>query len=84
MNDLSTMNTVTLDSVFAQAQELPPEARFELADRLWRSEPYEEEVGPEMYAEVMRRVQEVKSGTAKTVPGELVWREAEELLASLR
>ena len=74
----------TFASVFAQAKDLPQEARFELADRLWREESYEDEIGAEAYAEVMRRLEEIKAGTAKTVPGEQVWKEADELLASLR
>ena len=79
------MNTaVTLDSVFAQAKDLSQEARFELAERLWREESYEGEIGKEAYAEIIRRVDEIKAGTAKTVPGEQVWKEADELLASFR
>ena len=77
-------DSVTFDSVFAQAKNLPQEARLELAERLWREESYEDEIGAEAYADVMRRLEEIRAGTAKTVPGEQVWKEAEELLASLR
>jgi putative addiction module component (TIGR02574 family) len=76
--------SVTFDSVLTQAKDLPQDARFELAERLWRDESYEDEIGAEQYAEVMRRLEEIRAGTAKTVPGEQVWKEAEELLASLR
>lgn len=74
----------TLESIFAEAQSLAPEDRFMLAERLWRGESYEDEIGSEAYSEIMRRVGEVNSGSAKTIPGATVWREVDDMLATLR
>ena len=68
------------NDVFSQALGLPVQQREELALLLWESLPEEDRplaLDPKYEAEVLRRVEEVESGTAKTLT-------LEEVMARLR
>lgn len=54
--------------VEAQAMNLPPQERAELAERLWLSVHSKEEVDDAWDAEVARRIREIDAGEAQTVP----------------
>lgn len=62
------------NAVLAQALQLPPEERADIARRLIASldEPAEGDVGAAWLAEVERRLEDVDRGTAKLEPWELV------------
>jgi putative addiction module component (TIGR02574 family) len=64
-----------LDDVAIEALELGRESRAELAKRLLDSleEPSADRVGPGWLAEAERRHQEIKDGTAQTIPSEEVF-----------
>lgn len=53
--------------VEAQAMNLPPQERAELAERLWLSVHSKEEVDDAWDAEVARRIREIDAGEAQTV-----------------
>lgn len=58
------------NSILSAATQLPTEDRLRLIDALWDSLPPEAEppVSDEWRREIERRVAELDSGTAKTVP----------------
>ena len=64
--------STTMDELLRQALELEPRAREELATLLFDSVPTEspEEVEAAWEATIRRRVQELESGTVKTIPWE--------------
>jgi putative addiction module component (TIGR02574 family) len=64
-----------LDDVATEALELERESRAELAKRLLDSleQPSADRVGPGWLAEAQRRHQELKDGTAQTIPSEEVF-----------
>ncbi len=73
----------TIDSLLADAAQLPVADRLELIDALWDTLP-EEALPPlseEWMAEIRQRSDELDAGTAKSVPWEVVQSEA---LARLR
>lgn len=61
--------------VEAQAMNLPPQERAELAERLWLSVHSKEEVDDAWDAEVARRIREIDAGEAQTVPWSTVMTE---------
>lgn len=69
---------MTIEEITQQALLLPREARGALADRLVESlDPAEEGPFREAWAkEALRRVEEVRSGKVKTIPGPEVIEEA--------
>jgi putative addiction module component (TIGR02574 family) len=73
----------TSEEIFREAMTLSPEVRAELAERLIGS--LAEDVSPEItksqLAEVKRRIDEVESGEAQSVPGDEVLARARRLLA---
>ncbi|MEO5914949.1 MAG: addiction module protein [Luteolibacter sp.] len=75
---------VTLDTVFAEALTLSDETRLQLVERLIPTIHGEPSLEAEQLEEVRRRINEVRSGSVETVPGEEVFREIEKSLASRR
>ena len=70
--------SVTVEELLRQALRLEPRARAELAALILESVPTEspEEVDSAWEAEIRRRVQELESGSVKTIP----WEEVREKL----
>jgi len=70
--------SVTVEELLRQALKLDPKARAELAALILESVPTEsaEEVDAAWEAEIRRRVQELESGSVKTIP----WEEVREKL----
>ena len=63
------------------AEALPIDERAAIVDRLLDSMyPHQKEIDELWRIEAERRVEEVRSGKAKTIPGEQVFREIEERL----
>ncbi|OYY93742.1 MAG: addiction module component CHP02574 family protein [Hydrogenophilales bacterium 28-61-23] len=64
--------TLTIEQIAEQALNLPSDARALLADRLVESlDPLEDETIRAVWmAEARRRLDEVRSGAVKTIPGE--------------
>lgn len=67
--------STTVDSLFHAALELPANAREELAERILRSLDANPdlELSPAQEAEIERRVEEIRQGTAKLIPAEEVF-----------
>ena len=65
-----------LDALTDQALALPPEQRFELAQRLWISVEGQLESDEALFAEIARRDAEIESGKAQTYSHEEVIRDA--------
>ena len=74
----------TLDSLFAEALALPDDTRLQLVERLIPTIQSEPSLEEEQIQEVHRRMDDVRSGRVKTIPGEQVFREIEQSLASRR
>jgi putative addiction module component (TIGR02574 family) len=70
--------SVTVEELIRQALKLDPKARAELAALILESLPTEsaEEVDAAWEAEIRRRVQQLESGSVKTIP----WEEVRERL----
>ena len=70
--------SVTVEELLRQALQLEPRARAELAALILESVPTEssEEVDAAWESEIRRRVQELESGSVKTIP----WEEVREKL----
>jgi putative addiction module component (TIGR02574 family) len=70
--------SVTVEELLRQALKLDPKARAELAALILESVPTEsaEEVDAAWESEIRRRVQELESGSVKTIP----WDEVREKL----
>jgi putative addiction module component (TIGR02574 family) len=69
-----------LDELVKQAMSLPPEDREILANSLFESldHPVDEGVESAWGEEIKRRVDDIRSGRVKTIPGEQVLRELAE------
>lgn len=74
----------TLDSLFAEALSLPDDTRLQLVERLIPTIQSEPSLEEEQIQEVQRRMDDVRSGRVKTIPGEQVFREIEQSLVSRR
>jgi putative addiction module component (TIGR02574 family) len=74
----------TIDTLFSDAMTLPDDSRLKLAERLISTVQDEPCLEAEQLQEVQRRVEEVRSGQVKTIPGEQVFREIEQSLAARR
>jgi putative addiction module component (TIGR02574 family) len=64
---------LSIEQIKAEAMQLPPEARADLADWLWVSVESRESVQATWDAEIARRIAEIESGTVESVPGEEVF-----------
>lgn len=73
-----------IDTLFAEALALPDDSRLQLVERLISTIQSEPSLEAEQVQEVQRRMEEVRSGRVKTIPGELVFREIEQSLAARR
>jgi putative addiction module component (TIGR02574 family) len=71
---------MTQDQVEIEALALPRHARARIAELLIASLDEDSEIERAWDEEVRRRVQEIRSGQAQTVPGEEVFKEIEDLL----
>ena len=74
----------TLDTLFTEAMALTDDARQQLVERLIPTIQSESSLEAEQAQEVQRRMEEVRSGRVKTIPGDQVFREIEESLATRR
>jgi putative addiction module component (TIGR02574 family) len=74
----------TLDSLFTEALSLSDDTRLQLVERLIPTIQSEPLLESEQIQEVQRRMEDVRSGRVKTIPGEEVFREIEQSLASKR
>ena len=72
--------SLTFDSLTAQAMELPPEQRFELAQRLWQSVEGQVDEDEELFAKIARRDAEIEAGKIPTYSHEQVMRDAKKAL----
>lgn len=73
-----------IDTLFAEALALPDDSRLQLVERLIPTIQSEPSLEAEQVEEVQRRMEEVRSGRVKTIPGEQVFREIEQSLAARR
>lgn len=73
-----------IDTLFAEALALPDDSRLQLVERLIPTIQSEPSLEAEQVQEVQRRMDEVRSGRVKTIPGEQVFREIEHSLATRR
>lgn len=74
----------TFDSILEQALQLPIEDRSRIASRLIESvdEAEDVEVSPGWKAEIEKRMQSIREGTAKLIPHEVVMTELRQKLAA--
>lgn len=70
--------------VFDDAMRLPDEERLLLVEELIPTIASTPSLEEEQIQEVERRMEEIRSGKVKTIPGEQVFREIEESLAARR
>lgn len=69
---------LTLDSFLAEAMNFTPESRLELAERLVASVPADVEIEAAQIEEVTRRMEDVRSGKMKLIPGKEALRQVRE------
>jgi putative addiction module component (TIGR02574 family) len=69
---------LTLDSFLAEAMNFTPDSRLELAERLVASVPDDAEIEAAQIEEVSRRMEDVRSGKMKLIPGEDALRQVRE------
>jgi putative addiction module component (TIGR02574 family) len=74
--------SLTLDQILEEAQQWPDDVVAELVDRLTlaRHGVNEPELSPAWRAEVQRRVEDIRSGREKGIPGEEVMAKARKLV----
>jgi putative addiction module component (TIGR02574 family) len=70
----------TLDTLTAQALALPPDQRFELAQRLWESVESQLDEDEELFAEIARRDAQIEAGEVKPIPFDQAMREIRDSL----
>lgn len=73
-----------IDTLFAQALALPEDSRLQLVERLIPTIQSEPSLEAEQIHEVQRRMDDVRSGRVKTLPGEQIFCEIEQSLAARR
>jgi putative addiction module component (TIGR02574 family) len=72
--------SIDFDAITAQAMALPPEQRFELAERLWISVEGQIEEDEALFAEIARREAEIESGAVKPISYKQAMREIRDSL----
>jgi putative addiction module component (TIGR02574 family) len=72
--------STSFDALAAQALALPPDQRFELAERLWISVEGQLNEEETLFAEIARRDAEMQSGAARTYSHDEVMRDARKVL----
>ncbi len=66
---------IKTQELFDEAVSLPVEIRTQLVDKLLRSlHPVQKEIDELWAAEAEKRVEEIKSGKVKTIPGDKVFK----------
>ncbi|MBI5048445.1 MAG: addiction module protein [Deltaproteobacteria bacterium] len=66
---------IKTDKLFTEAVSLPVEIRAQLVDKLLRSlHPVQKEIDELWAVEAEKRVEEIKSGKVKTIPGDDVFK----------
>ncbi len=74
---------IKTDELFAEAVSLPVEIRTQLVDQLLRSlNPTQKEIDELWAKEAERRVEQIRSGKVKTIPGEEVFKKIRKRLSS--
>jgi putative addiction module component (TIGR02574 family) len=73
-----------IDTLFAEALALSDDSRLQLVERLIPTIQSEPSLEVDQIQEVQRRMEDVRSGRVKTIPGELVFRDIEQSLAARR
>jgi len=69
------VNMIKTQELFDEAVSLPVEIRAQLIDKLLRSiHPVQKEIDELWAAEAEKRVEEIKSGKVKTIPGDEVFK----------
>jgi putative addiction module component (TIGR02574 family) len=73
---------ISTEELISEATSLPVDIRVQLVEKLLLSlNPTEKETDELWAAEAERRVQEIESGTVKTVPGDEVFKKIRDRLA---
>jgi putative addiction module component (TIGR02574 family) len=72
--------TLSVEQIAAEVLSLPHDERKKIAATLVESLGPDPDIDPATYAEVLRRVAEIRSGTAEMIPGEEFFKELEEFL----
>lgn len=73
---------IKTDELMSLAESLPLDIKTQLIDRLLRSLNQSQKEIDELWAkEIERRVEELKSGKVKPIPGEIVFQEIQERLS---
>lgn len=78
------MITATLDTVLAEALALSEDGRLQLVEHLIPTIQIDADLEEEQLRIVRRRVEEVRSGRVRPIPGEQAFREVEASLAARR
>lgn len=80
------MSAVSFDTLLQNALQLPLEERSRMASRLIESIDQDDAttISPAWQAEINRRIESIRAGTAKLVPHERVMAEARHRLAQIR
>jgi len=71
---------LTAEQVREAAMSLSPDQREDLAEALFASLPTDPEDEAAWTSEIARRIEDLRTGKAKLIPAEDVFREAEDLL----
>ncbi|MFO1483487.1 MAG: addiction module protein [Verrucomicrobiaceae bacterium] len=74
----------TIDSLFEEALALPDDSRLQLVERLIPTIQSDPALDAEQLQEVQKRVEEIRSGQVKTIPGEQVFQEITQSLKTRR
>jgi putative addiction module component (TIGR02574 family) len=73
---------ISTEELISEATSLPVDIRIQLVEKLLQSlNPTEKETDELWAAEAERRVQEIETGTVKTVPGDEVFKKIRDRLA---
>jgi putative addiction module component (TIGR02574 family) len=73
---------ISTEELISEATSLPVDIRVQLVEKLLQSlNPTEKETDELWAAEAERRVQEIETGTVKTVPGDEVFKKIRDRLA---
>jgi len=73
---------ISTEELISEATSLPVDIRVQLIEKLLQSlNPTEKETDELWAAEAERRVQEIETGTVKTVPGDEVFKKIRDRLA---
>ncbi|MBK8094720.1 MAG: addiction module protein [Verrucomicrobiaceae bacterium] len=74
----------TVDTLYSDALALSDESRLQLVERLIPTIASEASLDEEQFAEVKGRMEDIRAGRVKTIPGEQVFLEVAQSLAARR